>query len=167
MRIRTIQLLFLIAALVPFSQADAHALGASFEATSTPYLIDVGYDPEVFETQRSARFDFELRDLESRDYVTYDHVWVRIIREKRTLLATGVRRQDIGPTTLLYLFGEPGTYMLEVSYRRIDGEEFASTSFPLTVVPGKDDFPTWWIVPSIIALFVGAGISMVLFRIKS
>ena len=118
-------------------QVRAHALGASLEATSSPYFIDIGYDPLEFTTGFNSRFDFELRDL-SRDLLDYGHVWVRIAQGKRTVLATGIAHQSLGPTTLLYTFDQPGDYTLNVSYRE-GGDVLAEATFPLKVYPDPEE----------------------------
>ena len=111
---------------------SAHSLGASFEATTTPYRVDVGYDPAEFMAGYASRFDFDLRE-ESGPVTEYDYVWVRITKEKQTLFATGIERQLLGPTTLLYTFDIPGNYTLHVSYRQ-GTDVMAEASFAFTVV---------------------------------
>ncbi len=110
----------------------AHSLGASFEATSSPYRVDVGYDPVDFLAGDASRFDFDLRE-ESGPITDYDYVWVRITKEKKTLFATGIERQTLGPTTLVYTFDTPGDYVLHVSYRQ-GADVMAEASFPFTVL---------------------------------
>lgn len=137
MRASVSSVLAILAFSVPFA-VSAHSLGSSFEATTSPYFIDIGYTPDVFEAGASARFEFELRDLATRDLFDYDHVWVRISRGREALLATGVAHQDLGPTTLLYEFAEPGEFSLDVSYRSGRMGEIATSSFPVTVFPAKE-----------------------------
>ncbi len=124
----------MVCAVLGFAaQADAHVTGLSWTATTTPYVVDVGYDPNEFQAGQSARFDFVLRDEKTGDSVPYDHVWVRLMHENTTLLATGVRRQYIGPTTLLFGLIESGDYKLEASFRDADGNDTAVASFPMSI----------------------------------
>ena len=118
--------------------ADAHGAGASLEAPSAPYLIDIGIEPEIFESGVPVRFDFALLDLDTGDVAEFDHVWVRVTDENTTYLATGVHMQEVGPTTLLYSFEIPGTYVLDVSFRESDGTQLANANFPLNVVSSGD-----------------------------
>lgn len=118
--------------LLMAGNVSAHSSEVSFEATSTPYLIDVGYDPEEFMAGYASRFDFDLRE-ESGLITDYDYVWVRITKEKRALFATGIERQMLGPTTLVYTFNTPGDYVLHVSYRQ-GADVMAEASFTFTVL---------------------------------
>lgn len=115
------------------TKVEAHVTGASFTSTSTPYVVDIGYDPINIMTGQYARFDFVLRNEKTGNPVPFDQIWVRITHASDTLLATGLLHQSIGPTTLLYVFAEPGTYKLEPSFRDADGNEIVAASFPVTV----------------------------------
>ena len=140
------------------SQADAHVTGLSWTATTTPYVVDIGYDPNEFQAGQSARFDFVLRDEKTGDIAPYDHVWVRLMHDDTTLLATGVRRQSIGPTTLLYGLNEPGAYTMEASFRDAEGNDLAVTSFPMSVrddASGHDLYIVAGII-FVVGLIVGA-----------
>jgi hypothetical protein len=166
MRTLTVSLLsaaFLCAALsaVPFF-VHAHSLGASFEVLEGEHLIDIGYEPDVFREGRYTRFDFELRRASDKEFVPHDEIWVRILREKQTVLATGIRRQDIGPTTLLFTFEEAGEYRLEASYRS-NGRNIATTSIPLTIEEQEESFLSEY-GASLIFLLIGllVGISSIL-----
>lgn len=140
--------------------ARAHSLGASFEATSSAYLIDIGYDPVDFVAGYSSRFDLELRNA-AREMQDFGHVWVRITKDDRTVLATGVAQQDLGPTSLLYVFETPGTYELNASYRN-DSGVIAEAAFPITVTadPALRAFPTELIAVFAAGLTLGVGISV-------
>lgn len=135
----------------------AHTTGASWNATSSPYVLDVGYDPVTITTSEAERFDFLLwkGQVNTGEAVDYDHVWVRIIHDKRTLLATGIRHQKFGPTTMLYEFRDPGEYAIETSFRDEDGNNIATASFPFTVSSEEPRVP-WW------AWLIGAGGVLVL-----
>jgi hypothetical protein len=119
---------------VSAASASAHTTGLSWVATSSPYVIDIGYDPSEFQAGLSARFDFLLQDEKTSDSVAFDHVWVRLLHNNVTVLATGVRRQELGPTTLLYRLMESGIYTLEASFRDSEGSDLAVGSFPVTIL---------------------------------
>lgn len=112
---------------------SAHAFGASLEATSTPYFIDIGYDPDPMEANRATRFEIELRNLDREMVQDHEYVWVRILRGEETILATGIHRQFFGPTTLLYTFAERGDHEMHISFRTREGKELASAEFPIVV----------------------------------
>lgn len=138
------------------SAVSAHALGASLEATSSPYLIDIGYDPSAITTDRATRFEFELRNTADRRLLSYSDVWVRLRHNDVTILATGIHYQTLGPTTLLYEFPAVGAYELIVSYR--EGlEEIANASFPISV-SGSSSRARFSDMRIIAALAVGFGI---------
>lgn len=149
----------LLCMLVGFAgTAHAHIGGASFAATTSPYVIDVGYDPVQFTADQSTRFDFVLSDEKTNERRNFDQVWVRITNEDGTLLATGLFRQPFGPTTLLYVFAKPGAYTIASSFRDASGNEIAAASFPLTVTAGEGQSQT-----SKYALYLGlfiAGIAL-------
>ncbi len=130
----TIFTLSLLSGLFPGS-VFAHASGASLYATTSPYVIDLGYDPAAAFAGESMRFDFVLASETTGGSAPYEQVWVRIKDERQTLLATGIVRQPFGPTTLLYVFAKPGIYTIQPSYRDKDGNELAGASFPFTVIP--------------------------------
>lgn len=136
--------------------AYAHPVGFSWEKPTGQYLMDVGYDTDVFIAGEYVRFDFALKDATTKDPRDYAQAWVRITDKdgKRTLLATGVYNQSIGPTTLLYLFGEPGPHSLEVSFRDKSGNDLAVGSFPLTVKPGEDG-NLWMQIAGAVLVLVG------------
>lgn len=123
----------LVVAFTMPAQVRAHNVGASFNATTSPYVIDVGYDTIPFTAGQSVRFDFVLRDEKTGATVPFDQVWVRITSAQDTQLATGLFHQPFGPTTLLYVFAAGGTYKIEPSFRSADGTEIAVASFPITV----------------------------------
>lgn len=129
----TASVLCLCAVLLYAPLVRAHSNGSSFESIVGSYEIDVGYEPENITAGANARFDFSLRKESSGDEVNFDHVWIRITEGGRTLLATGIRRQFMGPTILLYSFQKGGSYSLEVSYRNQVGNEIAVAAFPIAV----------------------------------
>lgn len=135
---------------------DAHTVGASWEKQSGSYLIDVGYDAPSIVAGQSVRFDFNLwKDSAESASADFVHVWVRIIKDKGTLLATGIYHQSIGPTTLLYTFADAGSYTLEASFRNAGGDELASALFPITVSEARETFPIYVLYAAVFLL--GAG----------
>ncbi|MCE9541465.1 hypothetical protein K8R03_02800 [Candidatus Kaiserbacteria bacterium] len=129
-----ITLLTVCGALLSVTErASAHVVGLSWTATTSPYVIDIGYDPNEFQVGLSARFDFQLLEEKNSDITAYDHVWVRLVRNEKTLLATGIRQQQLGPTTLLYSFLDAGTYKIEASFRDKEGNDMAVASFPFSI----------------------------------
>ncbi len=129
-------LAFAVCAVTPRA-AEAHVTGSSWQVPAGQYFVDVGYDPVAFVAGFYTRFDFNLKKTASTtdvgDNIQFDEVWVRIKDANNTYLATGVRKESIGPTTLLYLFTTPGSYTLDASFRDANGNEIAAASFPITV----------------------------------
>ncbi len=159
---RSITYIAILALLFGALNVSAHGEGLSWEVTSGPHLIDVGYEPETFVAGRYIRFDLLLREPVSGEVLTmYDHVWVRIRKDKETLLATGIVRQALGPTTLLYTPDSAGDYALEVSYRDAEGEEVAEAELPFTVSSGSGSFMVPWYV-AVLGVLAGALLSRLL-----
>lgn len=154
---KKIAALFIAASLLSPALAYAHGDGASFEATSSPYLIDVGYEPEEFVAGYASTFDFGLSDEDGKD-IEFETVWVRFTKDGKTYFATGLGKQLIGRTTLLYVFDSPGTYELHVSYRR-GGEEVAEAAFPFEVESGEEGstLPLTAIIGFVLGALLGAG----------
>lgn len=138
-----------VAILFAGQDASAHSAGSSFEQRIGSYAVDIGYDATEFRAGQSVRFDFDLKDAETQKDIDFAQVWVRIVREKETLLATGIFHQPIGPTTLLYTFPEQGNYTLEASFRTQNGGEIAMASFPVAVAlsSGAGDWGAYTSVP--------------------
>ena len=118
---------------------NAHTTEASWNVVAGEYTIDLGYDPVAIVTGSGQIFNFILwkGSDDTGTQVGYSHVWVRILRDNDTLLATGIAHQSIGPTTLLYTFDMPGAYTLEASFRNADGEDIASATFPIAVTSAQ------------------------------
>ncbi len=150
------------------SYAFAHASGASFMATSTPYVIDLGYDPEIFGTDTSTRFDFLLWKGQANTgaVADYDHVWVRVIRNASTLYASGIAHQEVGPTTMLYTFDVAGEYEIETSFRDAQGDTIATAKFPFVVVSSESDYPYALLLSIPLACFAGGLIVFAIMRRK-
>lgn len=151
--------IFILTIFVP-SASFAHSSGASFEKEVNGYLVDIGYDPAQFTALSPSSFDFDLIDTKSSERVDYTDVWVRINQGNQALLATGVHKQNLGGATLLHTFAEPGNYELIVRYQN-NGEEIASATFPLEVLPsdeGTDPASTGYggiLIGVIVLLIVG------------
>lgn len=144
--------LFVLALLMPFA-TDAHGMGASFERDVGEYRIDVGYDPAQVRAGDRILFDFGTLWKNGELFTDFDHVWVRIEFEGKTVLATGVKRAAFGPTSLLYVIPADyeGEIILDVRYEGPDGT-LADTEFTLLVTAAP--FSLRDIVPAI-ALLVG------------
>ncbi len=144
--------------------ASAHTTGASWNATSGPYTVDVGYDPVTFTAGQYTRFDFLLWNgpANTSDQKDFSQIWVRIVRDdNHTLLATGIWKQPVGPTTLLFEFAEAGSYTLEVSYRDRDGNDIAVAKFPITVSGGSGSSSLMSLLIGVFAFIVGVGLTVI------
>ena len=135
--------------------ALAHSGTTFWEVPDGAYILDVGYEPGTFTAGVAARFDFDLLG-EDRIPREYSQVWVRIRQENMTLLATGVIRQPLGPTTLVYVPGA-GEHVLSASFRDAEGTEIAEGEFPFTVATGEAPLPWGAIFAALIGAAVGAG----------
>ncbi len=139
--------------------AYAHTTGASWEVVSGAYIVDVGYDTSIFTTDSPARFDFKLwQGPGTTTPAGFDQVWVRMLFGSSTILATGLISQPVGPTTLLYQFGQPGAYTLSVSFRDKNGDEIATAGIPVTVdtAAQKDAGAIQWPL-LVLGILIGAG----------
>ena len=155
-KIMPILIYVLLVLLVLPSTTRGHSEGASWSEKVGEYTVDVGYEPASIKSSMPARFDFALwKDDEATGMqADYDHVWVRIIYDKETFLATGIARQEVGPTTLLYTFDASGSYSLETSFRDKEGNDIAVANFPITVA-GRADSQEYPLL--ILAALLGAG----------
>lgn len=151
-------LTFAVFVLIPAVPISAHTSGASLEAESGEYLIDIGYEPGDMYVGGRMVLDIELNDLD-RKLTDFSRVWLRVARDKETLLATGVGKADLGPTTFMIRIPQEweGDIMLHVRYER-EGDGIATASFPLTVAPPleSDALPPW-LIPAIAGVLAGAG----------
>ncbi len=122
--------------LYPTSLVLAHSSGVSWSARDGEYTIDVGYEPESFVEGRHTRFDFLLweGEADTGTPAPFSHVWVRITDTGgNTFVAGGIWKQLYGPTTLIFVFPSPGSYLLEASYRDEEGNDIAVATFPVSV----------------------------------
>ncbi len=160
MRISAVYALITLLFLVSVGVASAHVTGASWEKVDGTNTLDIGYDPVAVTAGNYENFDFKLRDTVTADPIPFAQVWVRIITDNNTVLATGLFDQPIGPTTLLYQFDIPGNYTLEASFRDADGNDISTGSFPFTVQPGGSGGLVSLALPGIlfvIGILCGAG----------
>ncbi len=139
----------------------AHGAGASLERQDGAYLMDIGYEPEALTAGERVIFDFNLTDQASTS-VEYDYVWVRIEADKRTFLATGIKRADFGATSLLYLLPSDLSGEISLSVRYQKGEEaLAKSDFALMVSPAAVErtqgSSLTLIATGLLGLIVGAG----------
>lgn len=170
----TLSVFFLATLLASFSFAQiasAHTTGASFTQTSNGYTIDVGYNPISITARDYASFDFLFWKGAATSPTNptgtpadYAQVWIRIIRDKETLLATGVMHQQYGPTTLLYSFPEAGNYTMEASFRTAEGDEIAIASIPISVAPAAGQTPVGPVLWGLLGLLAGVAAGFVLAR---
>jgi len=154
-----ISILFIVCAFTAgaLSQvASAHTTGVPLEKSVGEYVIDVGTDASPIYAGNAIRFDFDLKDAKTKDSKTYAQTWVRITNAEssRTWLATGLIRQPVGPSTLLYIFDTPGSYVLNVSFRDGNADEIASSSFPLTVAAVDSTPVSFNVVVFLVSLLV-------------
>jgi len=110
----------------------AHGTGLSFESDIDGYRVDIGYNTEEFQTGKSVLFDFGISTNKQYE-IEYTDVWVRLIKEGKTVYASGVYNSDFGGARMTYTFGEVGDYELSVRYQN-GTEKLVSASFPLMVV---------------------------------
>jgi len=161
-------------ALLVFSYggiAYAHTTGASWNTVVGQYTADLGYDPATFAAGQYTRFDFLLwkGPANTGTPADFSQIWVRIVRDDNdTLLATGIWKQPVGPTTLLFEFTEPGSYKLEASYRDVDGNDIAVASFPITVAAGSSSSGTFLpLLIAILAFIAGGAAAVIVLRARS
>src|SRR4051812_43990848 len=101
--------------LVLVGTASAHSTGLSWEKKAGSYLVDIGYDaPPALD--HYSLFDFNLEG-QNEQSATFDQVWVRISDKEGAVLAFGLYRQLLGPSTLLYMFPHSGDFTLSASFR--------------------------------------------------
>lgn len=134
---------FAIVLLSGATPVFAHGTESSWNIPSGSYTVDVGYDPSTFVAGQYTRFDFLLwrGGEKTNSSAAFNQVWIRIQKGGDTLLATGILKQPVGPTTLLYEFTTPGSYTLDASYRDAEGNDIATSSIPITVEGGRGGSP--------------------------
>lgn len=128
--------LVLLSTLSP-SLVSAHSNEKSFEQKVGQYKIDVGYEPSEFEDNSPATFDFNISDTKTGEDVDFTDAWVRIESGNTTFFATGVFKQSLGATTLVYTFPKPGNYNLYVRFENKENQ-IAETTIPITVISNSE-----------------------------
>jgi hypothetical protein len=153
--------------------ASAHVTGTSYEQVigeNRQYKVDIGYDPDRVMAGERVVFDFNIKDAKTLQSVAFDDVWVRIIHNKQTLLATGLEHMAIGPTTLLYVVPENVEGEITVSMRFEEGDtSIAETEFSIPIEPpanAADRYKLSFMAGSI-GLLIGAGIMYAFLRFVS
>jgi hypothetical protein len=123
--------------VIGVAPALAHTDGASIEKVVDPYLIDIGYTPELVEEGTQTRFDFSLLQVATNEEVAFDDIWVRFEKDSQVFFAGGLSKQPFGNTGLTYAFTEPGTYEVFVRFSN-EGEALAESTFDFPVADGPD-----------------------------
>lgn len=116
------------------TQIFAHGSGGEFTEEKAGYKIDVGYESKELYANEPSNFDFKL--FMGDEEAEYTDIWVRIVKENQTILATGIHNQDLGGTTLLYEFPESGNYTIHVRYQN-NGESLVESEFPISVLDSE------------------------------
>ncbi len=105
--------------------------GLSFEKQVGDVFIDIGYSVDKFTTDSSVIFSFVIQDSEKNE-IPFTDVWVRVVRDKSTVFATGINDSPLGGATMVYTFPTSGEYELSARFQK-DGKSIAETTFPLLV----------------------------------
>lgn len=149
--------------------AGAHGTGPSFEQTVGEYIVDVGYEPEALSGGDVLLLNLGLLHAADRTSADFSSVWVRLKSGERTLLATGVHAPTEGPTTVLFEVPKDLlTLTVSVRYEKND-QTLTETSFDVPVQSDTPASPGVWYgaVGMLVGIFVGVGISWVVFFRKS
>lgn len=128
-----------IAAFLGFTPLllSAHGFGGSLEVNTGEYLVDVGYQPITPSAGAPVSYDFLLAEAKTGRPVEFESVWVRIAKGKSTVFATGIKKAELGPTTLVYTYPGGGQdYELSVRYEGPEGT-LAEASFSNLQVGGS------------------------------
>ena len=165
MHMKSLSTAALFIVLVPVF-AVAHSTGYSFEKKVGDHIVDVGYDTLQPVAGQRLLLDFTLRDTASST-VPFDYVWVRLDKDKQTLLATGIARAEFGPTSLLYVIPEGATGDLSITARFQSGDDaLAETAFTIPVTAPRRP-PSDFMIPivsAIVGAAVAAGMSFFILR---
>lgn len=153
--------IFVFFCILP-SNVFAHGFGKSLEAQVDGYLVDIGYDPENGTALQTHVYDISLLNSETKEAVEFTDVWVRISKDKKTYLATGISKARIGKTTLAYIYPDAGNYQMSVRFQN-GKDKIVETVFDLSVVENKDQsktkIPSWGFV--LVGLFLGGIITFI------
>lgn len=129
-------LIGIIALTIPLF-VSAHAFGESLEKEVDGYLVDIGYSTTEFVANSAVVFEFDLLD-ENEEFIDYESVWLRIVKDERTILATGIHNAEFGGARITYTFAEPGAY--EFSARYEEGiDSIREATFLIEVLPNPNE----------------------------
>ena len=143
--------------------ASAHSDESSFETRVGAYTVDIGYDPATAQAGERLLLDFKLLDAQEYD-VAYDQVWVRVEQSGNTILATGVARATLGPTTVLLLTpSESGPLTISARYEK-GGKPLAESSFMLAVVSEATSTKLLPLAIGLLALCIGAASTFLIMK---
>ena len=135
------------------SHVLAHSTGISLEKTVGEYKFDIGYNPPVLEAMDPTSFDFNLLLNKTGERVEFSDIWIRVVKGKKTVFASGIHKPSFGNTTMLYAFPQGGEYELMVRFQN-QGEKLAEVSFPLVVEEAGGGTS----LPNILLLWLMAGV---------
>ncbi len=129
-------IIFFMVSISIFSHAmaSAHGIGKSIERVMGDYLIDIGYDPDPLRAGENSVFDFVLKGSADKKEIPFTHVWVRLERGEGIVLAVGLKKADLGKTSLLYNFPEAGEYQLTARFQDND-KTLVEATVPVIVAP--------------------------------
>ena len=118
--------------------------------------MDIGYDPTIFVAGESVRFDFNAIDVATGESADFSDVWVRITRDKETVFASGIYKQDLGGAGMTWEFPKAGDYTLNVRFENAD-KNLVEATFPMAVGAARDAaIPVSSIIGTVIGFLVGA-----------
>ena len=144
------------------TMVSAHGVGSSFEEQVGETLVDIGYNVEDFTTDTSVVFDFSIKNDEGRE-LPFTDVWVRIVRDKSTVFATGIYNASLGGAIMTYTFPGTGEYELSARFQD-DGKSIVEATFPLVVTSGASRLgENGSVIVSVLSFFGGAILSMMIF----
>lgn len=146
--------LFVLASMSLPLLAYAHTTGSYVEKQVGEYILDIGYDPAQLIAGDRVIFDLGVLRAD-RSPIEYDNVWVRLVQGSTTLLATGIARQEYGPTTLLYRLPQESAEPLVANLRfeLKDGTHLESSiELPVSALSGPFYTKTWVLCVAVAAL---------------
>lgn len=121
---------FVVALLLLPVAALAHGDGFSYEALSSGYFIDIGYDDAA--AGEPVTFDLGLFDEGKLERVAFEYAWVRIAHSGATVFAGPVSSMDFGKPGFTILLAKAGDYIAEVKF--VDaGKTLVEASFPFEI----------------------------------
>ena len=141
----------------------AHYAGYSFEQKVGNYKVDIGYDTKPIEANAPVTFDFNIKDIKTDEYLDFGDAWVRFENENTTYFATGVFRQPLGATTLVYTFPKAGKYSMYVRFENQD-KQLVEATIPVTVTPNSEEGSTnsFLQMNTVIGIVIGVAAALIL-----